>query len=233
MANALDFFSLPMSAGPRDIAVGMDELGRPVRRTVLGREYRQAPPAAAEMQGPPPPPKRSPFVRALMPAGNWNALFQGAMEGMTAPGRAARGEPVTYGDVAATALDWGVMAAPVGAATMPDNALGIFAGRRGASPRQLEDLARAEALEAAGKSRDDIWRETGWGRGVDGRWRFEIDDSQSALTDYGRGAIDMNRERSGRLPTIMEHADLDAAYGPRIGEVDGGQFSLCQWRVLS
>lgn len=182
MANALDFFSLPMSAGPRDIAVGMDELGRPVRRTVLGREYRQAPPAAAEMQGPPPPPKRSPFIRALMPAGNWNALFQGAMEGVTAPGRAARGEPVTYGDVAATALDWGVMAAPVGAATMPDNALGIFAGRRGANPRQLEDLARAEALEAAGKSRDDIWRETGWGRGVDGKWRFEIDDSAIRLT---------------------------------------------------
>jgi hypothetical protein len=182
MANALDFFSLPMSAGPRDIAVGMDELGRPVRRTVLGREYRQAPPAVAEMQGPPPPPKRSPFVRALMPAGNWNALFQGAMEGVTAPGRAARGEPVTYGDVAATALDWGVMAAPVGAATMPDNALGIFAGRRGANPRQLDDLARAEVLEAAGKSRDDIWRETGWGRGVDGKWRFEIDDSAIRLT---------------------------------------------------
>jgi len=38
-------------------------------------------------------------------------------------------------------------------------------------------LARAQNMEAEGASRDAIWDATGWFKGVDGKWRFEIDDS--------------------------------------------------------
>ncbi|MGE0830318.1 MAG: LPD23 domain-containing protein, partial [Hyphomonadaceae bacterium] len=42
--------------------------------------------------------------------------------------------------------------------------------------------ARAEAMEAAGANADDIWRETGTGRGADGKWRQEIDDSRANVS---------------------------------------------------
>jgi hypothetical protein len=41
---------------------------------------------------------------------------------------------------------------------------------------------RAEQMEQSGRSREDIWKETGWARGDDGQWRFEIDTNEAALT---------------------------------------------------
>lgn len=41
----------------------------------------------------------------------------------------------------------------------------------------MQTLNRARALEASGVKAEDILRETGWFRGMDGKWRFEIDDS--------------------------------------------------------
>ena len=38
-------------------------------------------------------------------------------------------------------------------------------------------LRRAEAMEKSGASNEAIRQETGWYRGMDGQWRFEIDDS--------------------------------------------------------
>lgn len=40
-----------------------------------------------------------------------------------------------------------------------------------------EALRRAEALEKSGTDNESIRQETGWYRGRDGKWRFEIDDS--------------------------------------------------------
>lgn len=54
--------------------------------------------------------------------------------------------------------------------------LGTFAGR-GAANANLDLLAKAEKLETKGKSADEIWKDTGWFRGADDKWRFEIDDS--------------------------------------------------------
>jgi len=39
----------------------------------------------------------------------------------------------------------------------------------------------AQDMEKAGASRDQIWKETGWFKGNDGKWRFEIDDSGSKM----------------------------------------------------
>lgn len=63
-------------------------------------------------------------------------------------------------------------------------AMAAFAGEK-AKTADLEALNAAKSFEAEGKSREFIWRETGWFRGVDGRWRFEIDDSQSKLRAFG------------------------------------------------
>jgi hypothetical protein len=57
-------------------------------------------------------------------------------------------------------------------------------GGKGAKTADMVALARAHDLENAGSSADDIWRETGWGRGADGEWRFEIDDSGATGHEY-------------------------------------------------
>lgn len=53
---------------------------------------------------------------------------------------------------------------------------GSFGGRNAATA-DLRALSNAEQLAAEGADRRRIWDETGWFQGVDGKWRFEIDDS--------------------------------------------------------
>lgn len=62
-------------------------------------------------------------------------------------------------------------------------------GGRYANRADSESLAAAERLEMQGLDPEDIRQETGWFRGVDGKWRFEIDDSGMEYSRWG----DMNR----------------------------------------
>lgn len=55
-----------------------------------------------------------------------------------------------------------------------------FAGRQ-ASTADERALATAQERLAAGEDVDAVRQETGWFRGADGKWRFEIDDSQAKL----------------------------------------------------
>ena len=80
-------------------------------------------------------------------------------------------------------------------------------------------LRRAESLEKSGTDNETIRQETGWYRGMDGQWRFEIDDSGAAFSrsgeakyradnaDYARYTQLMNRMLTGEL-TEAEHAEL-------------------------
>ena len=68
-------------------------------------------------------------------------------------------------------------------ATEPINPVAaIFAGPM-ARTANRKMLQRAEELAAQNAPREQIWNETGWFKGVDGKWRFEIDDSQ-AITPF-------------------------------------------------
>ena len=59
----------------------------------------------------------------------------------------------------------------------------IFAGE-GAQTADMQALAKAQQLEKAGTPERAIWSDTGWFRGADKKWRFEIDDSGARLRDY-------------------------------------------------
>lgn len=149
-----------MSAGPRDAVIGQDELGRPVRQTVLGQQYGFQAPAptqsyADQIAALGQPDNRAQGMRlgdtvvanpdreGLGGADAYAAvrgLIEGAAQGITAPARAARGEPVTYGDVAATAMDWGLMGAPMAA---PEGALRAGSTRvyRGSQQTPAQEVA--------------------------------------------------------------------------------------------
>jgi hypothetical protein len=53
---------------------------------------------------------------------------------------------------------------------------GIFGGEL-AQTADKAALSKAKELEKAGAEQRAIWKETGWFKGGDGKWRFEIDDS--------------------------------------------------------
>lgn len=89
----------------------------------------------------------------------------------------------------------------------------------GARTADSAALRRAKALEKSGTDNETIRQETGWYRGMDGQWRFEIDDSGAAFSrsgeaqysadnaDYARYTQLMNRMLTGEL-TEAEHAEL-------------------------
>lgn len=79
-------------------------------------------------------------------------------------------------------------------------------------------LARAVELETAGKSPAIVRGETGWFRGADGDWRFEIDDSTSKL----KAAPDQLTAGSERtLGDVLDHPELYENY-PQLASVPVG-----------
>lgn len=66
-----------------------------------------------------------------------------------------------------------------------------------------KSLALAEAMEEDGASREEIWRKTGWIRGADGQWRFEVDDSKAEFRPNGDARL-MGEPRYRRLEELTD-----------------------------
>jgi len=95
-----------------------------------------------------------------------------------------------------------------------------FAGER-AQTADLDALSRAKEMMEQGRTRDDIWKDTGWFQGVDGKWRWEIDDSQARIDEdltYGDATIGETLSRmrrvlgDARTVEILNHPELSDAY---------------------
>lgn len=74
---------------------------------------------------------------------------------------------------------------------------GMFAGPN-AMNAPLDKWVAAKKMDAEGAKRDDIWNETGWFKGPDGRWRWEIDDSGAKLDMDSSGS-------SAPLKNVLSH----------------------------
>lgn len=111
--------------------------------------------------------------------------------------------------------DWGAGTALnlAGASTpfAPSGAVGVFGGRLAATADRGA-LARAEEMHAAGADRGAIWDKTGWFRGEDGKWRFEIPDNKAVMNpnNYPQGTIPNGQ--FGPVAGHLWHPDLYAAY---------------------
>jgi hypothetical protein len=86
---------------------------------------------------------------------------------------------------------------------------GIMAGE-GAATADLGALTRAKAMETAGHDAPSIWGQTGWFKGPEGRWKFEIDDSGAQATPPG--GVLPQFGKVGPAPQSLSHPDLYAAY---------------------
>ena len=72
-------------------------------------------------------------------------------------------------------------------------------------------LELANDMEQRGEDSETIRKHTGWHRGYDGKWRFEIDDSQMEIAD--------NISNYMKLDQLVKHDKLFEAY-PILKEVD-------------
>jgi hypothetical protein len=77
-----------------------------------------------------------------------------------------------------------------------------MAGQK-AKTASSKNLALAEAMEEDGASREEIWRKTGWIRGADGQWRFEVDDSKAEFRPNGDARL-LGEPRYRRLEELTD-----------------------------
>lgn len=139
----------------------------------------------------------------------WGGAKEAAMSGDPEAIRRASGQAMDF----ASLIPMGSVAAHA-AGGVPQNSLGIFGGRM-AKTADHDALARAEQMAAQGVPREQIWSDTGWFQGVDGKWRFEIDDSGANWTQPGNTFGEI-RDGLGwgdhRIRHAFDHKSFDAAY---------------------
>ncbi|MDO5288544.1 MAG: PLxRFG domain-containing protein [Pseudomonadota bacterium] len=97
----------------------------------------------------------------------------------------------------------------------------MFGGQRAQTANQ-HALDSAKARIEAGEDAEAVRQDTGWHKGTDGKWRFEIDDSQAQWNKYGLrrknltfgDVYDRLRERGlfHSVGNLLKHDRLFAAY---------------------
>jgi hypothetical protein len=100
--------------------------------------------------------------------------------------------------------------------------IGIFAGLA-SKTLPAKDLMEASSMARKGAPPAEIWYKTGFGKGFDGQWRYEIDDSASnlLLRRHSQDQLFPFHGRGGQLGAMsetFEHPELYKAY-PRINTV--------------
>lgn len=227
----------PIDAGPGARLVGYDEFGRPVYQGILGTsvygEGLAAQPSRPNQDG-------WDMVAAAQSGGYWQPdtredwgtpgqalnqviglLAEGALNGITAPGRAAQGQPVTMGDVWDTALDWGVLSAPM---TAPPGALragGLLDEYRG-----IHRAPGADAFEEGAAARLDDMTAV---------YPPDIYDNRVAARYYGHGGNHVPFDRESLDAIFAARGDPDAVvtvYRAVPGDVEGG-LNPGDWVTLS
>nr|DAQ90343.1 MAG TPA: nuclease [Caudoviricetes sp.] len=82
-----------------------------------------------------------------------------------------------------------------------------FAGER-ARTADREKLDMAKKMEEEGKTPERIYEETGWFRGLDQKWKFEIDDSAAEFFPEGDANL-QNNPSYKKFREMMENGETD------------------------
>ena len=93
-------------------------------------------------------------------------------------------------------------------------------------------LGMAEKMEKAGITPDEIWQKTGWGKGADDKWRFEISDELKFKTKPTRGMGDAYKGDINEYissPTLSSY-DFGNA---QLKEIPGGGGSYTQQKGMT
>ena len=125
-------------------------------------------------------------------------MLTGTLQPLESPAAAAQGL-IPADDMAGEALgtaaaimglSW-LLSGPRGLLDYDPSETRIFLGPR-SSGADLDALSRARDLSARRRSAEEIWEQTGWFKGADGNWRYEIDDSSAVLRQPAANALNSN-----------------------------------------
>ena len=97
------------------------------------------------------------------------------------------------------------------AGKMADGTLGSFAGVK-SKTFDRNNLAMAQIQESQGLHSDDVFRNTGMFRGIDGRWRYEISDKNAAIDESSLRLIPQEQYSIAHLEDFYKHPELYKAY---------------------
>lgn len=103
-----------------------------------------------------------------------------------------------------------------------------FAGQK-ASTANLEQLKNAQEMETLGADMKSIRKTTGWFKGMDGKWRFEIDDSEMEYRNTA-GEIEARDAASRRTLTPEERINKAPDLGDEntVFAEDGKSYSISE-----
>jgi hypothetical protein len=101
--------------------------------------------------------------------------------------------------------------------------LGTFIGK-GSKLWNAESNSIAKALEKEGLAPETIWSQTGNVKAPDGKWRQEISDVGSKITDDVYKGIKENQRYEGLMSNALEHPELYKAY-PDVGNIKTGMYA--------
>ena len=107
-----------------------------------------------------------------------------------------------------------------GASFAPEAAAGIFGGRL-ASGANLDALKEAQAMAARGAHPTNIWNQTGWFQGAEGKWRFEIPDNTAQIAPKAAQIFNdapVNTRLTAPAAGILDHPELFSKY-PHLGRI--------------
>jgi len=148
-------------------------------------------------------------------------IVKSIYKGVTAPGDVTTGklDPLSP-EAAQRAWDLaGLMVfgpAPI-ASKIVDGTLGSFAGVR--SPTVNRDmLNKANQMLQDGHTADQIWLITGFFKGADGRWRYEIPDQGMKVKVTADDLYRTHPDRPYTLKEVIDHPELFKAY-PQLKDI--------------
>jgi len=104
---------------------------------------------------------------------------------------------------------------------VPDAGLPMFAGPTALSA-DIASLAEVQQLLASGADPEQVRQDTGWFKGTDGKWRFEISDSDARMITPVTELIEsplFGKATKYKLSEVLDHPALYAAY-PDAADID-------------
>lgn len=97
----------------------------------------------------------------------------------------------------------------------------MFAGAK-AIKADIGKLDDAMKLVDNGANEADVWKQTGWFKGDDGKWRFEVDDSKIKYKPIPKQKVEFDgrefEQNYANLSEIIDHPELFAKY-PELKEM--------------
>lgn len=143
-------------------------------------------------------PERRRFVEGLLGSSGLGSTGFGVVDATPVGGLLGAQEAAQQGDYRGAAMN------------------AMFVGPAAKTANQAA-LKTAKDMAAKGAGRDAIWNETGWFKGVDDKWRFEIPDNKSKIGDKAADDLfgaDGSKAQSiqSNAPGVLWHDDLYQAY---------------------